>query len=260
MRPLQRTRKGAPQAWHQPRAGRRASACASAHRRGPSGVGSSQHEQYPQQQRQQQDLAPAGAETPLPPPAASTSTPLPPPTPALPPPAPPLTLTEPAERFREWLRQRRELLRLAAEWLLYHYYNTRSPATDLQLLAFAYVSTMLLLAAAQHYTLDAPGVAFWADLYRVRAPCMPPCPSSSQAAHAIGGTRMHPHACAPQLRTLLAAHKHAAQHPPGASRPRSWPSLHLPMPRARHCCLLIRSPSGTLARASPTARRPAGSR
>jgi hypothetical protein len=50
--------------------------------------------------------------------------------------------------------------------LLYRYYNSRSPATDLRLFAFAYAGVMLLLAAAQHYALDDPGVPFWADLYK----------------------------------------------------------------------------------------------
>ncbi|KIY99118.1 hypothetical protein MNEG_8845, partial [Monoraphidium neglectum] len=43
--------------------------------------------------------------------------------------------------------------------LLYRYYNSRSPATDLRLFAFAYAGVMLLLAAAQHYALDDPGIA-----------------------------------------------------------------------------------------------------
>lgn len=54
------------------------------------------------------------------------------------------------------------------EFFLYSYYNTRSPGTDLRLFAFVCSSLLLMLAAAQHYTVDSQDVPFWADLYKVR--------------------------------------------------------------------------------------------
>ena len=94
----------------------------------------------------------------------------PPPAAAAPPPGAPPPNAVLSARAKLWLQQRLEKLQAAAESILYHYYNSRSPTTDLPLFLCAYVGTMLLLAAAQHYTLDAPGVSFWQDLYRVRGP------------------------------------------------------------------------------------------
>lgn len=70
--------------------------------------------------------------------------------------------------FKLWMRELWESV-----W--YNYYNKRSPATDLHLFAFVYISLMLMLATIQHYMLDAPGVSYLADLYRVRTGILYPC-------------------------------------------------------------------------------------
>jgi len=94
-------------------------------------------------------------------PATAGSTPQRPPNPLR---APGRTASQP-----RWLTAARRWVHQTWDWLWYNYYNSRSPTTDLRLIAFIYASVMLTLAAVQHYVLDAPGISFTADLYRVRA-------------------------------------------------------------------------------------------